>query len=59
MSQKSSMGIVTGYRLDDRGSILDRDKKLFSTHCPDWLWGAPGILSKVYRELKWPGLEDD
>jgi hypothetical protein len=39
-SRDSSVGIKTGYGLDDRGSIFGRDKKTFCTpQRPDRFWG--------------------
>jgi hypothetical protein len=51
-SYASSVGIVTGYWLDGRGSILGRSKKFLSTpQRPDLLLGLPGLLSNGYRGL--------
>jgi hypothetical protein len=51
-SQNSSVGIVTGYGLDDRGSIPGGGYEFFSsTPCPDRLWGPPSLLSNGYWEL--------
>jgi hypothetical protein len=47
----NSVGIATGYRLDDRSSILERGKILFSSlQRPDRLWGPPSLLSNGYWE---------
>jgi hypothetical protein len=52
MSQGSSAVIMTGYRLDGRGSIPSRDKRyFFSPQCPDQLWGPPTLLSSGYWGL--------
>jgi hypothetical protein len=43
----SSVGIVTGYGLDDRGSgssSPDREKIFTSPYRPDRLWGPPNLL---------------
>jgi hypothetical protein len=45
-SRDSSVGIATGYGLDDRSSIPGEGWKFFSsTLCPDRLWGPPILLS--------------
>jgi hypothetical protein len=66
ISQKSSVGIATGYGLEGRDSIPGGRKRFFSTpQCPDELWGSPNFLSNgwVPRFLplgvKQPGLEAD
>jgi hypothetical protein len=51
-SRDSSVIIVTGCGLDDRGSIPGRDKKYFSTpQRPDRLWVPSSLLSNRYRAL--------
>jgi hypothetical protein len=46
----SSGSIVSGYGLDDRGSIPGRGKGFFLYPlCPDRLWGPPSLLSNGYR----------
>jgi len=49
-SRDSSVGIVTGYRLDDQSSGI-----IFPAGAgpprPDRLWGPPSLLSNGYREL--------
>jgi hypothetical protein len=50
VSYISSVGIATGYRLDD--SMIGGDWEFFSsTLCPDKLWGPPSLLSNGYRGL--------
>jgi hypothetical protein len=45
-----SVGTVTGYGMDDSGSIPGRGKKLFSVpKCPDRLWGLASLISSGYR----------
>jgi hypothetical protein len=44
----SSVSLVSGYGLDDRGSIPGRGKPL----CPDRLWGPPSLLYSGYRGVK-------
>jgi hypothetical protein len=45
------------YGLDERGSIPDRDKRLFSPPCPpDRLWGPPTLLANTQGRLP-PGRE--
>jgi hypothetical protein len=44
-SQDRSVDTAMGYRLDDWGSTLGRDKIFFSSpQHPDWLWGPPSLL---------------
>jgi hypothetical protein len=46
VSRDASVGIVTGYRLDGRGSIPGRGKIFFSSpQRPDRLLGPPSLLS--------------
>jgi hypothetical protein len=48
-SRDSSVGIVTGYGLDDRGLNPDGGWEFFSSPpCLDRLWGPPNFLSKGY-----------
>jgi hypothetical protein len=50
-SRDSSVGIVTGYGLDDRGIgvRVPVGSRIFSTpRRPDRLWGPPSLLSKGY-----------
>jgi hypothetical protein len=48
----SSVGIVTDYGLDGRGSITGRSYKLFSSsQWPDWLWGPSSLQDNGYRGL--------
>jgi hypothetical protein len=62
---KSSVGIATDCRLDDRGSNAGRGWEFFSsTTCPDQLWGPASLLSKGYRGaislgVERPGREAD
>jgi hypothetical protein len=51
-SRDSSIGIASGYRLVDQGSIPCRGKIFFSTsERPDRLWGPPSLLYNVYWGL--------
>jgi hypothetical protein len=54
-SQGSSVGITTGYGLDDRGSggsIPGEVWEFFSSPSrPDRFWSPPSLLSNGYREL--------
>jgi hypothetical protein len=67
-SRDSSVGIATGYGLDDRmtgvGFPAGAGNFFSSTRIPDRLWGPPSLLSNGYRgffslEVKWPGREAD
>jgi hypothetical protein len=54
MSRGSSVGIETGYGLDDRGVEVRNPvgSRIFSyPHRPDQLWGPPSLLSNGYRGL--------
>jgi hypothetical protein len=51
-SQDSSVGIATGYRLDDTGVgvlVPERSTIFPSPYRPDRLWGPPNLLSNGYR----------
>jgi hypothetical protein len=51
------LGIATGYGLDRRGSITDRDKELFPfPQRPERLWDPPNLLSNGYKGLFTRGL---
>jgi hypothetical protein len=50
----SSVGIATGYRLDDREvgvRVPVGSRIFFSPRRPDRLWGPPSLLSNGYRRL--------
>jgi hypothetical protein len=50
----SAVGIVTGYRLEDRGVGIrvPVGSRIFSSpRRPDWLWGPPSLLFSGYRVL--------
>jgi hypothetical protein len=50
-SMGSSVGIATGYGLEDRDSIPGRDKiSLFATESRTTLRDPPSLLSNGYRE---------
>jgi hypothetical protein len=49
-SRDSSVGIATGYRLNDRGIgvLFPIGARFFSSlRRPDWFWGTPNLLSNV------------
>jgi hypothetical protein len=49
MSQDSSVSLVLGYGLDDRGSNPGRGSEFFSSlPRPDRLWNPPSLLSNGY-----------
>jgi hypothetical protein len=66
-SRDNSVGIATGYGLDDRGTgvRVAVDARIFSSpRRPDRFWGPPIILSNGYwglfpRRVKRPGREAD
>jgi hypothetical protein len=65
VSLDSSVGIATGYRLEDQGVGVWVGSRIFtSPRRPDRLCDQPSLLSNGYRELfpwkvKRPGLEAD
>jgi hypothetical protein len=53
-SRGSAVGIVTGYRLDDRGIevLVPVGSRIFAPpHRPDQLWCPPSLLSNGYGRL--------
>jgi hypothetical protein len=61
-----SVGIATGYRLDDRGVGVQVPirSRIFSSPCrPDRLWGPPNLLSMIiggsFHGVKRPRREAD
>jgi hypothetical protein len=61
-SRGSSVGIATGYGLDDGGVEVrvPVGSRIFSSPCrPDRLWGPPNLLSIGYWGVKRPGREAD
>jgi hypothetical protein len=52
LSRGSSVGIATGYGLNDRdvGFQVPVERRIFiSPYPPHWLWGPPSLLSSGYR----------
>jgi hypothetical protein len=49
----SSVGIATGYELDDRGVgvRVPEGSRIFSYPCPDRFWGPPSLLFNWYWGL--------
>jgi hypothetical protein len=46
----TSVGLATGYRLNNRNSILSRGKRFFFTsQRPDRIWGPPSLLFSEYQ----------
>jgi hypothetical protein len=48
-SWDSTVGIATGYGLDDRGSIPEENKQFSSPQLSDQLWGPPILIYIGYR----------
>jgi hypothetical protein len=62
----STVGIVTGYRLDDwrvEVRVPVGSRLLTSLYRPDWLWGPPNFISNGYLAfslgVKWQSHEAD
>jgi hypothetical protein len=54
LSRDGTVGIVTGYRLNDRGVgvWVPVGSRIFSApHHPDWFWGPPSLPSNGYEGL--------
>jgi hypothetical protein len=61
-SRDSSVGIATGYGLNDRRvgvRVSVKARSFSSPRCPDRLWGPPSLLSNGYRGVKRQGREAD
>jgi hypothetical protein len=54
--QGSSVGVVPGYGMDDRGVgvWVQVEARISSSQSPDWLWGPPSFLYD-YLGVKRPG----
>jgi hypothetical protein len=53
-SRGTSVGIATGYGLDDRGMRVraQAERRIFtSPYGAYWLWGPPSLLSNGYQEI--------
>jgi hypothetical protein len=60
VSVDRSVGIATGYGLDDRGvgvRVLDVSRMFYSPRRLDWLWDPPNLLSNGYRGALFPGIK--
>jgi hypothetical protein len=61
-SRDSSVGIATGYRLDDGGVGVQVlvEARIFSSPCrPGRFWGPPSLLTNGHRGVKRPRSEAD
>jgi hypothetical protein len=59
-SRDSTVSIVTGYRLDDRGGrvqVLVGSRIFSSPNHPDWFWGPPSLLSMWVLGALTPGVK--
>jgi hypothetical protein len=55
MSWDNTVVTATGYRPDRQEvgvSVLIK-AIFFSSHCSDWFWGTPSLLSNGYQRLSW------
>jgi hypothetical protein len=57
-SRDRSVNITTGYRLEGRGLIPGKVKRIFFIpQRPDWLWVPPGLLFNGYPGVKYVGVK--